>query len=107
MDIPDEELWAARQALRSFLFNFIRERARTRWTHEHVSAGRIVVESANHGVPVLLIDPNGDEEVSRNLTRVAEIAAGTPRPQTATRGAAFFKGKAPLGGLAFWRGASR
>jgi starch phosphorylase len=42
MDIPDEELWAARQALRSFLFNFIRERARTRWTHEHVSAARIV-----------------------------------------------------------------
>ena len=39
MDIPDEELWAARQALRSFLFNFIRERARTRWTHEHVERG--------------------------------------------------------------------
>jgi starch phosphorylase len=42
MDIPDEELWAARQALRSFLFNFIRERARTRWTYEQVSAARIV-----------------------------------------------------------------
>jgi len=42
MDIPDEELWAARQALRSFLSNFIRERARARWTHEHVSAARIV-----------------------------------------------------------------
>jgi starch phosphorylase len=42
MDIPDEELWAARQALRLFLFNFIRERARTRWTHEHVSAARVV-----------------------------------------------------------------
>jgi starch phosphorylase len=32
MDIPDEELWAARQSLRAFLFNFIRERARARWT---------------------------------------------------------------------------
>jgi starch phosphorylase len=42
MDIPDEELWAARQALRAFLFNFIRERARARWTHEQVSAARIV-----------------------------------------------------------------
>ena len=42
MDIPDEELWGARQALRSFLFNFIRERARARWTHEQVSAARIV-----------------------------------------------------------------
>src|SRR4029450_5415956 len=42
MDIPDEEVWAAAQSLRSFLSNFIRERARTRWTHEHVSAARIV-----------------------------------------------------------------
>src|SRR5262245_65920690 len=42
MDIPDEELWAARQALRSFLSNFVRERARTRWTHEHVSTARVV-----------------------------------------------------------------
>ena len=29
MDIPDEELWAARQALRTFLSNFIRECAHT------------------------------------------------------------------------------
>ena len=42
MDIPDEELWAARQALRAFLFNFVRERARTRWTREGVAAARIV-----------------------------------------------------------------
>jgi len=42
MDIPDDELWAARQALRSFLFNFIRERARGRWTAEGVAAARIV-----------------------------------------------------------------
>jgi glycogen phosphorylase len=42
MSIPDEELWAARQSLRAFLFNFIRERARNRWTQEHVSAARVV-----------------------------------------------------------------
>jgi glycogen phosphorylase len=42
MSIPDEELWAARQSLRAFLFNFIRERARARWTQEHVSAARVV-----------------------------------------------------------------
>ena len=42
MEIPDEELWAARQALRAFLFNFIRERARNRWTYDHVSAARVV-----------------------------------------------------------------
>jgi starch phosphorylase len=40
--IPDEELWTARQALRTFLFNFIRERARHRWTTEAIAAARIV-----------------------------------------------------------------
>jgi len=40
--IPDDELWAARQALREFLFNFIRERARHRWTTETIAAARIV-----------------------------------------------------------------
>ena len=41
-DIPDAELWEARQALRRYLFTFIRERARARWTEERVSAGRVV-----------------------------------------------------------------
>ena len=42
LDIPDEELWAARQALRNYLFAFVRERARLRWKEEHVSAARVV-----------------------------------------------------------------
>ncbi|MSO83370.1 MAG: alpha-glucan family phosphorylase [Acidobacteria bacterium] len=40
--IPDEELWAARQALRSFLFHFIRERARYQWTNKAIAAARVV-----------------------------------------------------------------
>ena len=40
--IPDEELWAVRQALRRYLFNFIRERARQRWTVERVGTPRVV-----------------------------------------------------------------
>jgi starch phosphorylase len=40
--IPDEEIWASRQRLRTFLFNFIRERARQRWTTEAIAAARIV-----------------------------------------------------------------
>jgi len=40
--IPDEELWEARQALRAFLFNFVRERARYRWTTHGASASHIV-----------------------------------------------------------------
>jgi starch phosphorylase len=42
LQIPDEELWEARQALRAFLFNFVRERARHRWTTEQVASSRIV-----------------------------------------------------------------
>jgi len=42
LGIPDDELWAARQSLRTYLFNFIRERARHRWTTEAIAAARIV-----------------------------------------------------------------
>ena len=38
LEIPDEELWNARTALRQYLFAFIRERARQRWREEQVSA---------------------------------------------------------------------
>jgi starch phosphorylase len=51
MDIPDEELWAARNALRNYLFTFILERARSRWKEEHVSAARVVAAGT-------LLDPN-------------------------------------------------
>src|SRR5579859_6859088 len=42
MDIPDDALWTARNALRNYLFAFIRERARNRWRDEQVSAARVV-----------------------------------------------------------------
>jgi starch phosphorylase len=42
LDIPDDELWTVRQSLRIFMFNFIRERARYRWTTESIAAARIV-----------------------------------------------------------------
>jgi starch phosphorylase len=51
LEIPDEELWAARQSLRTYLFAFIRERARSRWMEEHVSAARVVAAGT-------LLDPN-------------------------------------------------
>jgi glycogen phosphorylase len=40
--IPDEELWTVRQALRRYLFAFVRERARQRWTEENVGIARVV-----------------------------------------------------------------
>jgi glycogen phosphorylase len=42
LDIPDDELWRVRQTLRAYLFAFVRERARYRWTEEHVGIPRVV-----------------------------------------------------------------
>ena len=50
-EIPDEELWGARNALRQYLFAFIRERARLRWKEERVSPPRVVAAGT-------LLDPN-------------------------------------------------
>src|SRR4029434_7161147 len=41
-NIPDEELWAVRETLRSYLVTFIRERARQLWTQKQVTAARVV-----------------------------------------------------------------
>jgi starch phosphorylase len=53
MEIPEEELWAARQSLRAYLFNFIRERARQRWTTEGAAAAAARVVAAG-----TMFDPN-------------------------------------------------
>jgi starch phosphorylase len=49
--IPDDELWHVRCGLRQYLFAFIRERVRARWTQERVSAARVVAGGT-------LLDPN-------------------------------------------------
>ena len=49
--IPDEELWAVRQSLRRYLFTFVRERARQRWTEERVGTPRVVAAGT-------LLDPD-------------------------------------------------
>src|SRR5919112_672312 len=50
-EIPDEALWAARTAVREYLFAFIRERARHRWREQQVSAARVVAAGT-------LLDPH-------------------------------------------------
>jgi glycogen phosphorylase len=42
LGIPDADLWAVRQSLRRYLFAFVRERMRQRWTVERVSTPRVV-----------------------------------------------------------------
>lgn len=49
--IPDDALWAVRQSLRHYLFAFIRERARQRWSVDRVGTPRIVAAGT-------LLDPD-------------------------------------------------
>ncbi|HEY7790391.1 MAG TPA: alpha-glucan family phosphorylase [Vicinamibacterales bacterium] len=49
-DVPDEELWRVRQALRAYLFAFTRDRTRQRWTDEKAGVSSVVAAG-------LLLDP--------------------------------------------------
>ncbi len=85
--IPDEELWNVRQALRRYLFAFVRERARQRWIEERVSTPRVVAAGT-------LLDPDAltigfarrftgykrPELIFHDAERLARILNGTPRP---------------------------
>jgi starch phosphorylase len=42
LEIPDEDLWTARRTLRNYLFQWIRERARDRWTENHAAPSRVI-----------------------------------------------------------------
>jgi starch phosphorylase len=44
--IPDAELWALREQLRGDLFEYVRERIRSRWAHERVGPNRVVAAGA-------------------------------------------------------------
>jgi glycogen phosphorylase len=86
-DIPGEELWSVRQALRQFLFAFIRERARNRWGRQGVSAGQVVAAGT-------LLDPNAltigfarrftgykrPDLIFRDADRLARILNAARRP---------------------------
>ncbi|MGO9096335.1 MAG: alpha-glucan family phosphorylase [Bryobacteraceae bacterium] len=50
LEIPDEELWAARQLLRHHMLDFIRERGRRGWTGENASPVQVLAAGA-------LLDP--------------------------------------------------
>lgn len=87
MDIPDDALWAARRALRTYLFMFIRERARDRWREERSTTARVVAAGT-------LLDPNAltigfarrftgykrPELIFRNPERLQRILNSSRRP---------------------------
>jgi starch phosphorylase len=87
LDIPDEALWAARQTLRAILFQFIRERARERWTEHAISAAPLVAAGA-------MLDPQAltigfarrftgykrADLVFRDADRLHRLVTGVGRP---------------------------
>jgi len=87
LDIPDTDLWAAREALRDFMFQFIRERARERWTDDHAGAARVVAGGA-------MLDPHAltigfarrftaykrPDLIFRQADRLAKIVNASRRP---------------------------
>jgi glycogen phosphorylase len=42
LTMADDEVWQAREHLRAYLVNFMRERARRRWARDHASGSRLV-----------------------------------------------------------------
>jgi starch phosphorylase len=87
LEVPDEDLWEIRQALRGYLFSFLRERARLLWTERHANAARVAAAG-------VLLDPNAltigyarrftsykrPELIFRDEERLAGILNSTSRP---------------------------
>jgi starch phosphorylase len=87
LSIPDHELWSVRCALRRYLFAFIRERIRQRWTEEHVSTPRVVAAGTLLDPDVLTIGfarrftgYKRPELVFHDPDRLARILNATGRP---------------------------
>jgi starch phosphorylase len=85
--IPDEELWAVRKSLRNYLFTFMRERARQRWTVERVGTPRIVAagtllaaDSLTIGFARRFAGYKRPELIFRDPERLARILNATERP---------------------------
>ncbi|MEQ1726876.1 MAG: alpha-glucan family phosphorylase [Vicinamibacterales bacterium] len=86
LTIPDEELWAVRQA-RRYLFTFVRERARNRWTVERVGAPRIVAagtllepDALTLGFARRFTGYKRPELIFTDPERLARILSSTERP---------------------------
>jgi glycogen phosphorylase len=85
--IPDEELWAVREALRNYLIAFIRERARQLWTQKQVTAARVVAAGTLLDPAALTIgfarrftDYKRPELIFYNPERLARLLTAFRRP---------------------------
>jgi starch phosphorylase len=85
--IPDEELWAVRQALRSYLIAFMRERARQLWLEGQVSTARVVAAGTLLDPGALTIgfarrftDYKRPDLIFHDSDRLARIVSALRRP---------------------------
>jgi starch phosphorylase len=85
--IPDEELWACRQGLRRYLFTFVRDRARQRWTEERVGTPRVVAagtllepETLTIGFARRFAGYKRSELIFQDPERLARILNAAERP---------------------------
>src|SRR5581483_7329841 len=85
--IPDEQLWATRQLLRRNLFNFIRERARQRWSEERVGIPRVIAagtllepDALTIGFARRFTGYKRPELIFTDAERLARILNATGRP---------------------------
>ncbi len=86
LEIPDEELWAARQVLRHTLFQFVRDQARKCWTNDQ-STGRVVAAGAMLDADALTIGfarrftgYKRPDLVFRDLDRLIRLVNAQGRP---------------------------
>ncbi len=86
-EIPDAELWQQREALRHDLFDYIRERMRSRWIDERVTPNRIVAAGAMLDPTVLTIGYarrftayKRPELIFHDVERLARILTNADRP---------------------------
>ena len=84
--IPSEELWNARQRLRGYLVDFMRERARRRWAREQASGSRLVAlgtlfdaNSLTIGVAPRFGD-GGTDVLFSDLDRLARLVTAARHP---------------------------
>jgi starch phosphorylase len=85
--IPSGQLWAARQRLRGFLVDFMRERARRGWAREQASGSRLVAlgtlldaQSLTIGCAPRFGERSGADELFRDAERLARIVGATRHP---------------------------
>jgi starch phosphorylase len=85
--VPDEELWAAREALRSYLISFVRERIRQLWTQKRATVAHVVATGTLLDPAALTIgfarrftDYKRPELIFHNPDRLARILTAFRRP---------------------------